>query len=210
MARGCCSLLRVMGRIEPSSALTISHGPLTSTRPSDRCRYGSATDMGRTARDRLIGAIRFCPQVTVTGSDRKCGWRKSNIGAVDSGSTKYIPGLAPLTFLAVSRLLSEKPWIKLIFVIGAILLTGACDYGEFPADAITIRNASSQTVEVVAIIRPHDEQLISTVEPGLGDRFRDDCLDPDLEARATDGHVLARREGPFCRGDPEWVITDDG
>jgi len=111
----------------------------------------------------------------------------------------------------VSCVSAKKPPTKLGVLIGIFLLTVACfDFGEFPEDAITIHNESSRTVEIFAIVRPGDEQVIDSLEPGLGTRFRDDCLDPDLEARTRDGRVLARREGPFCRGDPEWVITDDG
>lgn len=99
--------------------------------------------------------------------------------------------------------------VRLCALLGILLLIAACDFGEYPEDAITIRNESSQTIEIVAIVRPDDEQLIRTLDPGLGTRFRDDCLDPDLEARTTDGQVVARRDGPFCRGDSEWVIKDD-
>lgn len=120
-------------------------------------------------------------------------------------------GLSPLAFFAVPCVRAQKPWTRVSVLIGLSLLTAAClDFGEFPADAIAIRNESSRTIEIVAMVRPGDEQVISTLERGLGTLFRDDCLDPDLEARTQDGRVVARREGPFCRGDAEWVITDDG
>ena len=104
---------------------------------------------------------------------------------------------------------SPLPWRMLSALIGMSLLIVAClDFGEFPEDAPSILNESSHTVEIYAIVRPGDAQLISTLDPGLGTRFRDECVDPDLEARTQDGRVVAGREGPLCRGDPQWVIKD--
>lgn len=92
-------------------------------------------------------------------------------------------------------------------LVAASLLIAACDFGEYPEDAPSIRNESSQTVEIFAIV-PGEAQLIGTLDPGLGTRFRDECVDPDLEARTQDGRVVAEREGPLCRGDPQWAIRD--
>lgn len=97
--------------------------------------------------------------------------------------------------------------IRLCALLGAFLLIAACDFGEYPEDAPSIRNESSQTVEIFAIV-PGEAQLIRTLDRGLETRFRDECVDPDLEARSQDGRVVAQHHGPLCRGDPQWVIKD--
>lgn len=102
----------------------------------------------------------------------------------------------------------QEHWRRVAVLIGILLLVSAC-YEEFGPDAITILNESVQTVDIVAILGPADEHLVRTLDPGEGTRFRDVCLDRDLEARTTNGRVLDRRDGPFCQGDAEWVITDD-
>ncbi len=41
-----------------------------------------------------------------------------------------------------------------------------------------------------------------------GDRYIGyNCIGTDLQVRLEDGSVVATRPGPFCEGDPPWVIT---
>jgi len=90
--------------------------------------------------------------------------------------------------------------------IGVLLLlaivASACN--EIPAEPITIDNQSDQTI---IIVRSITESVFMEILPGRTGVDRSACDDSDLAARLEGGAVVASRAGPFCQGDPEWVIT---
>lgn len=92
-------------------------------------------------------------------------------------------------------------------IIGLVFLTFTIAACEFPADAVKVFNASSQTVELV---QESGETRISLTKlrPGMGYTTRQECV-ADFVVLSLEGEELARRPGPFCQGEPEWVITDD-
>ncbi|NOX29626.1 MAG: hypothetical protein GXP35_06215 [Actinobacteria bacterium] len=91
-------------------------------------------------------------------------------------------------------------------IIGVLLLlavvASACN--EIPAEPITIDNQSDQTI---IIVRSFSESVFMEILPGRTGVDPSTCVDPDLEARLENGAVVASRPGPFCQGDPVWVIT---
>ena len=90
--------------------------------------------------------------------------------------------------------------------VGVLLLlamvASACN--EIPAEPITFDNQSDQTIVVV---RSFSESVYKEIAPGSRVTDGSLCVDPDLEARLENGAVVASRPGPFCQGDPAWVIT---
>jgi hypothetical protein len=91
-------------------------------------------------------------------------------------------------------------------IIGVLLLlalvASACN--EIPAEPITINNQSDQTI---IIVRSFSESVFMEILPGRTGVDRSACDDSDLVARLEGGAVVASRPGPFCQGDPVWVIT---
>ena len=76
----------------------------------------------------------------------------------------------------------------------------------YPDGVIAIRNRSSQLLIVVAV-GADGEKVYREIRHGRTVRDRSQCVEPDLEARLYDGTLVASRPGPFCQGDPMWVIT---
>jgi hypothetical protein len=72
---------------------------------------------------------------------------------------------------------------------------------------VVVENRSSQTVTLVEEFRG---DRIGEIElgPGESDLRGEECVDGDFIVESLDGAELARRPGPFCRGDPPWVIDD--
>jgi len=91
-------------------------------------------------------------------------------------------------------------------IIGLVLLltivASACN--EIPAEPITFDNQSDQTI---LIVRSVSESVHSEILPGSKVTDPSACVDPDLEARLDIDVAVASRAGPFCQGDPIWVIT---
>jgi len=91
-------------------------------------------------------------------------------------------------------------------IIGVLLLltlvASACN--EIPAEPITFDNESDQTI---IIVRSFSESVYKEITRGSTVTDGSLCVDPDLEARLENGAVVASRLGPFCQGDPVWVIT---
>lgn len=93
-------------------------------------------------------------------------------------------------------------------IIGVLLLlalvVSACN--EIPAEPITFDNQSDQTIIIIGIVAT-GEPTVKEILPGSRVTDGSLCVDPDLEARLENGAVVASRSGPFCQGDPVWVIT---
>ncbi len=96
------------------------------------------------------------------------------------------------------------PHLMMATVLLLTIVAGACN--ETPAEPITFDNKSDQTIEVVIITRT-GESVYVEILPGRTVTDRSPCVDPDLEARLKSGAVVSFRAGPFCQGDPVWVIT---
>ncbi len=93
----------------------------------------------------------------------------------------------------------------LILVLLLTIIAAACI--ETPAKAITYENESDQTILIIGI-EATGEVVHGEMGPyGGHSLLGSPCIDPDLEARLVDGSVVASRAGPFCSGDPVWVIT---
>jgi hypothetical protein len=90
-------------------------------------------------------------------------------------------------------------------MLSLLLFVASCDY---PNDAVVVENRSSQTVILVEEFRGN---RIGEIElgPGESDLRGEECVDGDFIVQSLDGEELARRRGPFCQGDPPWVITDE-
>jgi len=71
-----------------------------------------------------------------------------------------------------------------------------------------VENRSSQTVILVEEFRGNRSDGFE-LRPGEADLRGEECVDGDFIVESLDGEELARRPGPFCRGDPPWVIDDD-
>ncbi len=91
-------------------------------------------------------------------------------------------------------------------VVGLIVAVAAaaCAY---PRDTIKVFNASSQSVHLAEEFRGNRLSR-GVLEPGTGYITPEECLG-DLVVTSMAGKELVRRPGPFCQGDPEWVITDE-
>jgi hypothetical protein len=91
-------------------------------------------------------------------------------------------------------------------IVVLCLAVAACEvpFREYPSDAVRVENQSSQTVVLdlgsltVGTLRPNEEFL-----------SRMECEDADFVVKSSEGEELARRPGPFCQGDPPWIITDE-
>lgn len=100
---------------------------------------------------------------------------------------------------------SRRPHRGLLIGLVVVLLTivaSACN--EIPAEPITFENQSDQTI---VIVRSASESVYTEILPGAAVTDPSPCVDPDLEARLESSAVVAFRAGPFCQGDPTWVIT---
>jgi hypothetical protein len=95
-------------------------------------------------------------------------------------------------------------WWLLVGLAAIGLAVAAC---EFPRDAIRVFNASSQPVRLIEEFQGTRIEL-TVLDPGTGDITRAQCVG-DLAVLNLDGEELAHRPGPFCQGDPEWVITEE-
>jgi hypothetical protein len=86
--------------------------------------------------------------------------------------------------------------------LAAVFVLGC---NELPAEPIDVHNQSEQTIVIVRLVAT-GESVVARVLPG--DRFTgENCIEPDLQVRPEDGSVVGTRAGPFCEGDPSWVIT---
>jgi len=85
-----------------------------------------------------------------------------------------------------------------------LVLTG-CEYLN---DAVVVENRSSQTIVLVEEFRDRRIEELE-LRPGEADLRREECVDGDFIVESLDGEELARRPGPFCRGDPPWIIDDE-
>lgn len=101
---------------------------------------------------------------------------------------------------------SRGPHRGLLIVVLLLLAIVASACNELPAEPITIDNQSDQTIVVMGIDNV-GEFVFMEILPGRNGIDRSACVDPDLEARLESGAVVAFRPGPFCQGDPVWVIT---
>ncbi len=93
-------------------------------------------------------------------------------------------------------------------IIGLLLLVAivasACN--EIPAEPITIDNQSDQTIIIMRVFET-SESVKMEILPGRNGVDRSACVDPDLEAHLDIDVAVASRAGPFCQGDPVWMIT---
>ena len=76
----------------------------------------------------------------------------------------------------------------------------------YPDGVIAIRNQSWQRLTIVAVTAD-GESVYRELLARRTIRDRSECVESDLEARLYDGTLVASRSGPFCQGDPTWVIT---
>ena len=93
---------------------------------------------------------------------------------------------------------------RLGLALSLLAFVASCD---FPNDAVVVENRSSQTVVLVEEFRG---DRIGEIElgPGESDLRGEECVDGDFIVESLEGEELARRRGPFCQGDPPWVIDD--
>jgi hypothetical protein len=87
----------------------------------------------------------------------------------------------------------------------AISLIASCEY---PNDAINVENQSTQTV-TLAMVSDDTRIELTILRPGEGDSLRNECVEMDFVVEDEAGRELARRPGPFCQGDPPWIITNE-
>lgn len=78
----------------------------------------------------------------------------------------------------------------------------------YPDGVIAIQNQSRQWLTIVAITADGESAFRDLLAQRTV-RDRSACVDSDLEVRLYDGTLVASRSGPFCQGDPKWVITED-
>lgn len=95
-------------------------------------------------------------------------------------------------------------WPGVGVLLALLVVASACN--ELPAEPITFENQSDQTITIM-VIAGISESRWGDVGPRSTTGDRSVCVDPDLEARLDDGTAVASRPGPFCQGDPVWVIT---
>lgn len=93
-----------------------------------------------------------------------------------------------------------RPLTGVMLVLAFVAV--ACN--ELPAEPITFENQSDQTITITRVLSGSAWGDVgprsTTADPSV-------CVDPDLEALLDDGTTVASRPGPFCQGDPVWVIT---
>lgn len=92
----------------------------------------------------------------------------------------------------------------MVWLAVAACLVAAC---EFPPRVIEVRNESSQTV---ILIEEFQRTRINRGELGPREVYatRQECVG-DFVVESQAGEELARRPGPFCKGDPDWIISDE-
>ena len=91
-----------------------------------------------------------------------------------------------------------------MLLVLVVAFGSACN--ELPAEPIDVHNQSDQPITIVAITGTGDVPYMEMILP-TDHGINAGCIERDLEARFTDGRVIATRTGPFCEGDPVWVIT---
>ncbi len=92
-------------------------------------------------------------------------------------------------------------------IVGLVFLSLTIAACEYPADPVRVFNDSSQTVELVQ--GSGDTRIsLTKLRPGMGYTTRQECV-ADFVVLSLEGEELARRPGPFCQGEPEWVITGE-
>jgi hypothetical protein len=94
---------------------------------------------------------------------------------------------------------------RLMVALVAVSLTVSCEY---PNDAVNVENQSSETVVLVEELGDSRSQG-HELGPGEGYSTRRECVDGDFIVESISGEELARRPGPFCQGDPPWIITNE-
>jgi hypothetical protein len=89
--------------------------------------------------------------------------------------------------------------------LSLLLLVASCEY---PNDAVVVENRSSQTFILVEEFR--GDRIGEGHELGPSEIYqtRQECVDGDFIVESLEGEELARRRGPFCQGDPPWVVDD--
>ena len=89
-------------------------------------------------------------------------------------------------------------------MLSLLLFVASCEY---PNDAVVVENRSSQTVILVEEFRDNRSEGYE-LGPAEIYQTRQECVDGDFIVESLEGEELARRRGPFCQGDPPWVIDD--
>ena len=89
-------------------------------------------------------------------------------------------------------------------MLSLLLFVASCEY---PNDAVVVENRSSQTVILVEEFRDNRSEGYE-LGPAEIYQTRQECVDGDFIVESLEGEELARRRGPFCQGDPPWVIED--
>ncbi len=105
---------------------------------------------------------------------------------------------------AITLWTRRVPHLMTATVLLLTIIAGACN--EIPAEPITFDNQSNNTIVIFRVFET-SESVKMEVLPGRTGIDASVCVDPDLEARLENGAVVAFRAGPFCQGDPTWVIT---
>jgi hypothetical protein len=88
--------------------------------------------------------------------------------------------------------------------LSLLLFVASCEYSN---DAVVVENRSSQTVILVEEFRDNRSDG-HELGPSEIYQTRRECVDGDFIVESLDGEELARRQGPFCQGDPPWVVDD--
>lgn len=96
--------------------------------------------------------------------------------------------------------------VSAVIVAALLVVVSACEYRS---DAIRVENRSSQTVNLFTEFDEATRTDHGTLRPGEGFVDRLECIEIDFVAESLDGEELARRPGPFCQGDPPWILTDE-
>lgn len=96
--------------------------------------------------------------------------------------------------------------LQVLAIVVLCVAAVACEmpFQEYPSDAVRVENQSSQTV-----VLDLGSLTVGTLRPNEGFSTRMECEDADFVVRSSEGEELARRPGPFCQGDPPWIITDE-
>jgi len=92
-----------------------------------------------------------------------------------------------------------------VAALASSVLVASCSRGT-----IDFVNDSNRVIVIMKIDAAGEsvyDEIDASGEMSVLTRWFDGCIDEDLKARLEDGTLISTRPGPFCPGDPAWVIT---
>lgn len=92
-----------------------------------------------------------------------------------------------------------------VAALASSVLVASCSRGTI--DFVNESDSAIAIVKIGAAGESVYDEIDATGGMSVLTRWFDGCIDEDLEARLEDGTVISSRPGPFCPGDPAWVIT---